>query len=250
MTITLTYYKVLVTTFFFKKQEELFNASVRHKTFKSSTLAKPLLRDLSGTTNLNSLPIFTEDALPNSLLLNLKNFYPFSSEAIVDSVEDSYENLKYINYLHYLSYKTLLNSNSSKIQPLSYTQIVDNFRPDYEEASWFQDASTNDDLSYSDELDLNSSNSLRLSSPMKLRSTARNAVVTYNAIQKVFKSRFDEGRSNARLQDFSNSYITHPFITESKSPYESMLGKNKESFFAVNNYKQYFTSNFNENYSI
>ena len=102
----------------------------------------------------------------------------------------------------------------------------------------------------SDELDLNSSNSLRLSSPMKLRSTARNAVVTYNAIQKVFKSRFDEGRSNARLQDFSNSYVTHPFITESKSPYESMLGKNKESFFAVNNYKQYFTSNFNENYSI
>ena len=235
---------------FFKKQEELFNASVRHKTFKSSTLAKPLLRDLSGTTNLNSLPIFTEDALPNSLLLNLKNFYPFSSETIVDSVEDSYENLKYINYLHYLSYKTLLNSNSSKIQPLSYTQIVDNFRPDYEEASWFQDASTNDDLSYRDELDLNSSNSLRLSSPMKLRSTARNAVVTYNAIQKVFKSRFDEGRSNARLQDFSNSYVTHPFITESKSPYESMLGKNKESFFAVNNYKQYFTANFNENYSI
>ena len=69
------------------------------------------------------------------MLLNLKNFYPFSSETSVDSIEDSYENLKYVNYVHYLTYKNLLNTNSVKIQPLSYTQIIDNFRPDYEEAS-------------------------------------------------------------------------------------------------------------------
>jgi len=90
---------------------------------------------------------------------------------------------------------------------------------------------------------------VRFSNPLKLRSTARSAIVTYNAIQKVFKSRFDEGRSNARLQDFSNSYVSHPFQTEPKSPYESILGKNKESFFTVNNYKQSFVSNFNDTYS-
>jgi len=236
---------------YFKKQEELFNASVRHKTFRASTLAKPLLRDLTTTSNLNSLPIFTEDSLPNSLLLNLKNFYPFSGETSVDAIEDSYENLKYVNYVHYLTYKNLLSTNSAKIQPLSYTQVIDNFRPDYEEMSWFKDNSTlEDSIDYSESTNINTSNDLRLSNPMKLRSTARNSIITYNAIQKVFKSRFDEGRSNARLQDFSNSYITHPYITESKSPYEAMLGKNKDSFFSVNSYKQYFTSNFNDNYSI
>lgn len=236
---------------FFKKQEELFNASVRHKTFRASTLAKPLVRDLSINSNLNSLPIFTEDSLPNSMLLNLKNFYPFSNETSVDSIEDSYENLKYVNYVHYLTYKNLLNTNSIKIQPLSYTQIIDNFRPDYEEASWFKDNALSENMvDYSNTLDVNSANDLRLSNPMKLRSTARNSIVTYNAIQKVFKSRFDEGRSNARLQDFSNSFVSHPFITESKSPYEGMLGKNKDSFFNVNSYKQYFTNNFNDNYAI
>jgi hypothetical protein len=209
-----------------------------------------MLRDLSAKTNLNSLPIFTEDSVPNSLLLNLKNFYPFSGETAIDSIEDSYENIKYVNYLHYLTYKNLLNANATRIQPLSYTQVIDNFRPDYEEISWFSDNTSQDtDVNYSENLNLNSASDLRISNPMKLRSTARNSVVTYNAIQKVFKSRFDEGRSNARLQDFSNSYITHPFITETKSPYESMLGKNKDSFFSVNSYKQYFTSNFNDNYS-
>ena len=111
------------------------SSPVRHKTFRASTLAKPLLRDLTTTSNLNSLPIFTEDSLPNSLLLNLKNFYPFSGETSVDAIEDSYENLKYVNYVHYLTYKNLLSTNSAKIQPLSYTQVIDNFRPDYEEMS-------------------------------------------------------------------------------------------------------------------
>jgi len=94
-----------------------------------------MLRDLSAKTNLNSLPIFTEDSVPNSLLLNLKNFYPFSNETAVDAIEDSYENLKYVNYIHYLTYKNLLNTNATKIQPLSYTQVIDTFRPDYEEMS-------------------------------------------------------------------------------------------------------------------
>jgi hypothetical protein len=91
---------------------------------------------------------------------------------------------------------------------------------------------------------------LRVTNAMKLRSSARSAIVTYNAIQKVFKSRFDEGRSNTRLQDFSNSYVSHPFITESKSPYENMLGKNLDSFFNVNNYKSSLINNFNQNTAI
>jgi hypothetical protein len=57
-------------------------------------------------------------------------------------------------------------------------------------------------------------------------------------------------RSNARLQDFSNSYVSHPFVTEKKSPYEGMLAKNTDSFFNVNNYKHSLISNFSQNSSL
>jgi hypothetical protein len=93
-----------------------------------------------------------------------------------------------------------------------------------------------EDVYSSQEGMVNSSQPLRLSNPLKLRSTVKNAIVTYNAIQKVFRSRFDEGRSNARLEDFSNSYIKHPFLTDNRVSYESMLGKNKEFFLKINLY--------------
>ena len=56
-------------------------------------------------------------------------------------------------------------------------------------------------------------------------------MVTYNAIQKVYRSRFDEGRSNMNFSLLSNSYQYYPLLTEKRGDYEAMLGKNKESFF-------------------
>jgi hypothetical protein len=120
---------------YFKKQEELFNTTDRHKKFKGGILAKPFFRDLNAKTNLNSLPVFSEDSVPNSFLLGLKNFHNFANENSLDTLEDSYENFKYINYIHYLNYKTLLNTKTSSVQPLSYTQVLDNFRADYEDNS-------------------------------------------------------------------------------------------------------------------
>jgi hypothetical protein len=96
----------------------------------------------------------------------------------------------------------------------------------------------------------NVSSTYRNTNPLKLRLTSRNSIVTYNAIQKVFKSRFDEGRSNARLLDLSNSFVSHPFLTQAKPSYESLLGKNKESFFTLNSYSSFSNSNFNNLYTI
>jgi len=90
----------------------------------------------------------------------------------------------------------------------------------------------------------------RTFNPVKLRSTARNSIVTFNAIQKVFKSRYDEGRSNARLQDLSNSYNSHLFLTASRTPYERILGKNYENFFNVNLYNTSLSSNFSDFFSV
>jgi hypothetical protein len=83
-----------------------------------------------------------------------------------------------------------------------------------------------------------------LTNNIKLRSTAKNAIVTYNANQKVYKSRFDDSRSNMNFKDITNSFVTYPFITEGKAPYEKLLGKNKESFFNVTLYNTEFKGNY------
>jgi hypothetical protein len=85
-----------------------------------------------------------------------------------------------------------------------------------------------------------------LTNKIKLRSTAKNAIVNYSAIQKVYKSRFDDFRSNTDFKGFSNSYTSYPFITEDKTPYESLLAKNSESFFNIN----FYNTEMNNNYSV
>jgi hypothetical protein len=91
---------------------------------------------------------------------------------------------------------------------------------------------------------MSTSTNANLTNNIKLRSTAKNSIVTYNAIQKVYKSRFDEGRSNVNFSDFSNSYVTHPFLTDTKSPYENILTKNKEYYFNVNLYNSFLKNNY------
>jgi hypothetical protein len=59
----------------------------------------------------------------------------------------------------------------------------------------------------------------RLSNLINLRNTARNSLVTYGAIQKVFKTRFDENRSNARLEDFSSSSSKQSFLNSKRLNY-------------------------------
>jgi hypothetical protein len=91
---------------------------------------------------------------------------------------------------------------------------------------------------------------MNLTNSMKLRSTAKNSIVTYNAIQKVYKARFDELRANVNFNDFTNSYSSYPFLLESKTPYENILKKNKESFYNVNFYNKTFENNYSELLSV
>jgi hypothetical protein len=56
-------------------------------------------------------------------------------------------------------------------------------------------------------------------------------MVTYQAFQKVFKMRYEEGRAHVRLTDFADSSNTQPYTTEQKIKYERMLGKNRMRHF-------------------
>jgi len=149
------------------------------------------------------------------------------------------------------------------------------FRADYDDFSWFVDeenfnfsknylslkntinvSSFNDIKPYinfslfENNNDLYTDKLLRFSNSLNLRAPVKNSMVTYNAIQKVFRTRFDEGRSNAKLSDLSSIHGKQPFVTASRISYEKLLGKNKENFLKINFYKNNFQSYFNNFYSL
>jgi hypothetical protein len=78
------------------------------------------------------------------------------------------------------------------------------------------------------------------SNSMKLRASLKNLIVTFNAIQKVYKSRFDDGRSNMNYNLMANTYLNYPLLMGDRSPYESLLRKNKQFFFTPNLVTTYF----------
>jgi len=183
------------------------------------------------------LPIFSEEVYSNTQLSPLKSFGLYDKESEMDNLDGSYDNIKFLNYVHHINYLNTLSTYNLNVQPLSYTQVLNSFRSNYEEniLSVSKYLDINDSLS--DDLVLNSNYDLRSSNPIKLRSTTKNSIVTFNALQKVFRPRFDEGRSNIRFQDLSNSYVKYPYLSESRISYENLLGKNKESFYNTNSYK-------------
>lgn len=236
---------------FFKKQEELFDMSTRFNglTFskKNKSLLKPFFKNHVHTSNTYSLPLYSEEMFMDSQLTKLNNFKFFSDEIIMDSMDDIYESLKNTNSLLNSNYMNLIEGNSNPVNPISYTKVLDYFRADFEDNSVSSDYSNSDSFT---ESTLLTDENTRVFNPIKLRSTARNSIVTYSAIQKVFKSRYDEGRSNARLQDLSNSYNSHLFLTSSRTPYERILGKNYESFFNINLYNTSLSNNFSDFFGV
>jgi hypothetical protein len=97
---------------------------------------------------------------------------------------------------------------------------------------------------------LNTTKSQRFSNNLNLRGPVKNSIVTFNAIQKVFKTRFDENRSNTKISDFSSFYVKQPFISSPRIQYEKLLGKTKENFFKINLYKNTFQYFVNDLYAV
>jgi hypothetical protein len=148
--------------------------------------------------------------------------------------------------LYFLGNKNLVLNSFNCTLPTSFTQVLDAFRPDFDENNWSIDHETDPTNS----ILYNKGNTMNMTNSLKLRSTAKNSIVTYNAIQKVYKARFDELRANINFQDFTNSFSAYPFLLESKTPYENILKKNKESFYNVNFYHKSFENNYSELLSV
>lgn len=207
------------------------------------SLFQPITTDYTENNLENTaLTFFSEDAYINPSLLPLLNFGVYSTELEIDNTEDSYTSNKFINYTHHSNYLNNMGLNINNIQPFSYIQVLNAFRARADETTNTFDNDYSE--SYNNDLNLNESKELRSMNYIKLRSTTKSAIKTFNAIHKVFRFRFDEGRSNVHLNDFSNMSIKAPLISESRVKYEQLLGKNKETFFSPINYKPYLSKNY------
>jgi len=111
------------------------------------------------------------------------------------------------------------------------------FRSNFDE-SFNTQSSVTTDLDISDNVNLlDSYEDVRTYNSLKLRKTTKAAIKYFDAIQKVFNIRFTENRSNTSSSDFSINSIRYPFLSGSRVNYNSLLGKNKESYFDTILYK-------------
>ena len=72
--------------------------------------------------------------------------------------------------------------------------------------------------------------SSRIGDFLHLRDSTKNSIANYNAIQKVFKPRFDEMRSHAKLSDLAATAQNQLILNSSRPRFEKFLGKNKQIF--------------------
>ncbi len=218
---------------------DFFNNNLNY-TFELKPLSNPLNKDLSLAGNFYANTITFDDYISPASLLATRDFALFPLYSNATSFDDSYINSKNNLYLFNKNSSFLLNNNFNFVYPQSYLSVLNNFRADYEDFNWYvnlpeANQSLTDNLN--DTLSEGLNTNVRFSNPITLRSTARNSIVTYNALQKVFKARFDDGRSNIKINHFADVRSKQPFMTDTRVPYEKLLGKNKESFYNTTFYK-------------
>jgi len=194
--------------------------------------SKPALKDL-----VSPLPLFSEEGRTSARLTPLTSFGVYDNVFELSSSGNPYGGNKFTNYIHHLNCLNTRSTHDLGARPLSYTQVLNLFRANYGESVLCAELFIETGDTTGSELLTESDYELRSHNHTKLRSTARNAIGTFNALQKVFRSRFDEGRSNVRPQDISNNYVKHPHLSEPRVLYESLLGKNKRGFFGASTYK-------------
>jgi hypothetical protein len=273
------------TPVYFDKFDQFYNYRNRNLRFKDSLMTQTYIKNTSIAGSFYANSFYTEDFVSPADLLNTAYFSVFPLINSSNTWDDSYESSKYLKYLYNVSYKTYFNMITNFFQPHPYSIVFDMFRADYEEFSWIKD-DLNNNADFGDVLSLFAQTNLllteygnfetcrnklnfnflttfianasvfdfnqtfRFNNYINLRNTVRNSIVTYNAIQKVFRSRFDEGRSNAKMLEFSNFYLKQPYLTTSRVQYEHLLGKTRENFFKANLYKSKTLNLFNNLYDV
>jgi len=222
---------------------------------QASVFSASPLKDQTGLGAFYSSGVQMENYLSNPATLSLNDFVLLPAFGDIEDFEDSFASFKGMKTLLAKFSTSALLTPSSALLAKSYLETFNHFRGDYEDFSWARSLSSHLDTSLVDAqylanqtLDEGSAygNDLRLSNVATLRSSIRNSVVTYNAFQKVFRPRLDEGRALTHGTLFADLKLKQPLISDYKIPYTSLLGKNRESFFETPLHTLNLHKNFND----
>ena len=194
-------------------------------------LLNPSIKDLSLIGQFYTNLVQSDDTFTSSNLTLTKDFSNFPLIEVGGVIDDTYLNSKEHQSFINTSNNLGLASNSDTFGPQSYTSVLNNFRSDFDDFTISTEHPVLDTFEDTNTESLSVNNTHRFSNPITLRKTARNSIVTYSAVQKVFKTRFEEGRANIKLSHFSDLKSKQAFTNETRVPYEKLLGKNRVSFF-------------------
>ncbi len=104
--------------------------------------------------------------------------------------------------------------------------MLNSFRGDYQPAT-FQNFQTNSSTRYQPAFVFS-----KLTNTPVLQFSAKNLTVNQSAFQKVFRSRFDEGRANVSTLTFAPIENSQQFLTDFGVSYNKMLKKNQDYFYS------------------
>jgi hypothetical protein len=172
------------------------------------------------------MPLISEYSAKQPQLTNNNNtVINFANKTISLSLDDSTillkKNLLFLMYNFDFNYKFLTTSFHA---PKVLTEV----------ASFFTDLVEDFSFTYA----LNSKHDYMKSSLLlNVRKPLRNLSITYNAIHKVFRTRFDENRAHVNVNNFTLSKPEIPFIADKKILFEKAISKTKISYMSYNYYK-------------
>jgi hypothetical protein len=174
-------------------------------------------KDVTFYSNITKLNLHSNAILVDNLTLqpNLTNNLNFNLSSFTNtyfSFDEFYENWKNHNlsYDNKLKKGTLVNHPTIKVQ--HFLNVFNNFRADFDDFNYHSSSLNKISNTWTTKLNKPAElvncteNNFKLSNPVSLRSTVRNSVVTFNALQKVFRARFEENRSHASLEQKSGFF--------------------------------------------
>jgi hypothetical protein len=105
----------------FSKIQDFYNNSahkVNKTKFKFKNMYKPLEAEL-----LNPLMVYTSDFFNNPKYSNILNFNYYNNDSLLESIDDSYENIKNYKYIYHKLNQNLVSNSLSFLPPISYSSV-------------------------------------------------------------------------------------------------------------------------------
>jgi heme/copper-type cytochrome/quinol oxidase subunit 2 len=243
------------------KNENNFNGDFflnnNNTTSFNKALLGPVFKDVSIVGQMYTNAIENDDfTIPSNLTL-LKNFYLFPATELFSNFDEFVTSYKSIQNMTNSSFGTISLASNWFNTPSSYLSVFNSFRADFEDFNFINSDEATNDFNNTNSTSFSNLKHTQLSNLLTLRGNVKNSIVTFNALRKVFRARFDEGRSHTGLHLFAQSYLPQPFINDKNINYTQLLSKDLNSYYQNLFYKNNvfkiwntnFTHNLSQNYS-